>query len=305
MRGSRAPKWGRPSGRRNRRGPGRAARRSASQVDAVGVGFQWSAGWAGLRSLRRVLPAVRGAARKTPSAGIRAEGGGLQKRLLAYEVHAAGHCVALRALEHRHAETQFPNPAQEASLVGAITVHVRAAWGAARAVLIERPLHATLERQPPGLPDLAFELAHGQAYVALWRTILCQSRSIPPAHGDHPSANPHPCPLESCSGWFGSRQRVADSPAGQQESAESPARGAPARAFGEQAKPQYPVLILAAFLFAPSTTHASDGGGKKLLRRPRIGCHRIAPLLRSGDRLNAGQSEVRDREVIFPPISWV
>ena len=187
-------------------------------------------------------------------------------------------------------------PAQEASPVGVITAHVDATWRAPRMVLIERPLHATLERQPPGVPDLAFELAHGQAYATIRHAILCQSRRIPPARCDYPSANPHPRPLESCSGWFGSHQRVADSSAGQQEAAESPTRGAPARAFGEQAKPQDPVLILATFLFALSTTYGSDGGGKKLLRRRRIGCHRIAPLLQSGDRLNAAQPEIRDAE---------
>ncbi len=46
-------------------------------------------------------------------------------------------------------------------------------------------------------------------------------------------------------------------------------------------------MILAAFLFPPSTTYGSDGGGKKLLGRRRIGCHRITPLLQSGDRLSA------------------
>ena len=70
-------------------------------------------------------------------------------------------------------------------------------------------------------------------------------------------------------------------------------RGAPARALSEQAKPQYPVLILAAIFFAPSTTDGSDGGNK-LLRRRCIGCHRIAPLLQSGDRLTAAQPEIRD-----------
>ncbi len=176
--------------------------------------------------------------------------------------------------------------AQEASPVGVITVHVHATRRAARMVLIERLLHATPERQPSGLPDLAFELAHSQAYAAIRPAVLCQSRRVPPAHRDHPSPNPHPRPLEACSSWFGSRQRVADSSADQQKSAEGPARGTPARALSKQAKPQDPVLILAAFLFAPSTTYGSCGGNK-LLRRRRVGCHRIAPLLQSGDRLNA------------------
>ena len=261
----------------------------------VGGGIQCGARWAGLHSRRRILTAVGGATGKRALLESGRKAAASQERLLAHEVHAAGHRVALRAPEHGHAETQLPMPAQEASPVGVITAHgrrhmARTPDGTHRAPVARdgssasRPAFPTslsswltVKRTPPSATPSSARVA------GFHRHVVTTLRAQP---------TPTPAGVLLRLVWISSaRSRFS---AGQQEAAESPTRGAPARAFGEQAKPQDPVLILATFLFALSTTYGSDGGGKKLLRRRRIGCHRIAPLLQSGDRLNAAQPEIRD-----------